>query len=482
MRRADPRSTVPAPLEAPTGRPAPTFFRAPRRLELADALGEAIQKQTWPWARDLLRPFVQRLVLGAPKPLEGLVDPQALAESNSRFIDVLYGSAAEGCYLRVHVTETLPPPESGFASRPRATLLLHHGFNGSTFSFRFISRLLAQEGYRVICMDRPPFGLTARPSTWPTGLPSPYANAGAARLALGLLDALSITEPVVAIGHSAGASICLEMRQQRPDRVRAIGLISPALPADTGRTLLNRQDLGGILRFAVVRVIMSSDELGTYYARDIIGRRTRELRGGKGDIGLFDPELLTDELTEGYLKPTLAKDWDLGTVRQFRSFTENGLGYDYDQLTLPMCIVQGRYDKVTSTDEVRRLVSRLAAREQVVSEGGARASVASFHASLMARLESARGEWRPSLLEWRPEGSARAWTVYYEIEGTAHLPLDEKPEATSLALELWLNDVLMSSGSEGARTVAAQDAVGRGDSTITDDESGGAEMREESLS
>lgn len=66
---------------------------------------------------------------------------------------------------------------------------------------------------RVIAFDRPPYGLTQRPtSAPPASAPpeaNPYTNEGAAALAIGLMDALGV-ERAVMVGHSAGAAVAVE--------------------------------------------------------------------------------------------------------------------------------------------------------------------------------------------------------------------------------------------------------------------------------
>lgn len=59
------------------------------------------------------------------------------------------------------------PVTSRGAEPPLGTVVLMHGFNGSCFSWRYVGPALAAAGYRAIAFDRPPFGLTQRPRTWP---------------------------------------------------------------------------------------------------------------------------------------------------------------------------------------------------------------------------------------------------------------------------------------------------------------------------
>jgi alpha-beta hydrolase superfamily lysophospholipase len=78
-------------------------------------------------------------------PLAGTRPPDALADVNSRFVEV------NG--LRVHTKQ---------AGKGQPALVLLHGFGASTFSWREVLAPLAEVG-TVIAFDRPGFGLTSRP-------------------------------------------------------------------------------------------------------------------------------------------------------------------------------------------------------------------------------------------------------------------------------------------------------------------------------
>ncbi|KAK9831933.1 hypothetical protein WJX81_000861 [Elliptochloris bilobata] len=121
----------------------------------------------------------------------------ALADSESRFLDL--GG------LAVHYKEALPP--GGGAAAGRAVVLIH-GFGGGTFSWRLVmAQLAARAGCRVVALDRPGFGLTARPpvSRRRANLYTPRA---AAEATLRLCAALRLRRVVLA-GHADGATVAL---------------------------------------------------------------------------------------------------------------------------------------------------------------------------------------------------------------------------------------------------------------------------------
>lgn len=81
--------------------------------------------------------------------------------------------------------------------------LLVHGTGASTHSFRGLIPLLASR-YRVIAMDLPGHGFTCGAKAEDLTLP------GMARALAALLRALQV-EPALAIGHSAGAAVLIQM-------------------------------------------------------------------------------------------------------------------------------------------------------------------------------------------------------------------------------------------------------------------------------
>lgn len=86
------------------------------------------------------------------------------------------------------------------------TLLLLHGAGAATHSWRDLAPLLAQD-FTVIAPDLPGHGFTETPKA--DGLSLPGMARGLAAL-LAKLDA----EPVMAVGHSAGAAIAMRMARE----------------------------------------------------------------------------------------------------------------------------------------------------------------------------------------------------------------------------------------------------------------------------
>ena len=103
-----------------------------------------------------------------------------------------------------------------------------HGLNGSSLNFTAIGVLLA-DTVRGVAMDLPGFGHTEPGrATW--GL----AEHG--DLVERFLDA-EFDQPVHLVGNSMGGSIVVRLAAKRPDLVRTLTLISPALPDQRPRAV-----------------------------------------------------------------------------------------------------------------------------------------------------------------------------------------------------------------------------------------------------
>lgn len=102
-------------------------------------------------------------------------------------------------------------------------VLLLHGAGASTHSWRGLAPLLARH-HTVVAADLPGHGFTGTPPPRQASLP------GMAAALHGLLDALEL-QPVLAIGHSAGAAVMLRMsidgRLSAPSLISLNGALLP---------------------------------------------------------------------------------------------------------------------------------------------------------------------------------------------------------------------------------------------------------------
>ncbi|GIL93451.1 hypothetical protein Vretifemale_20850 [Volvox reticuliferus] len=289
------------------------------------------------------------------------------------------------------------PPNPHPSPDAAPMLLLMHGLNGSTFSWRLLMDDLSAYvspstgGCRVVAYDRPPYGLSQRPLTWRREEDNPYTLAGGARLAAGLLDALlgptpaqsaasgaapgaavlqqrasDVGKQAVLVGHSAGASVAVETALRYPERVCGLVLIAPAISTDP-RGFLARADLGQLLRFAWTRSLLSVDGPGLHYVRRQVMKRKAEVEAGR--LGLYaDEREVPQEVIDGYLRPLRARDWDVGMLMAYRSLQVSGGPPHLEQLRVPVLVLQGREDRTVPMETAQAVAAALKRRQGAVTE------------------------------------------------------------------------------------------------------------------
>ena len=289
------------------------------------------------WLVGILIAIVLVILLGpflVPVPALGGIDAQALADADSRFIDVPLGSDS----IEVHYKEL---------GEGEPTLLLLHGFGASLFSWREVMAPLA-ENHRVIAFDRPAFGLTERPlrgawgtaAEWNAGVP--YSPGAQADLTIALMDELGV-EQAVLVGNSAGGTVAMLTALKYPERVQGLILISPAVynggaPA-TAQWLLNTPQMQHIGPLIARRI----QEWGMDFARS----------------AWHDPALITQDVWDGYLAPLQVQNWDRALWELTSASRPSGLPERLDDLTLPILVITGDDDRIVPTAQSERLAQEL---------------------------------------------------------------------------------------------------------------------------
>ncbi len=198
-------------------------------------------------------------------------------------------------------------------------LLLLHGLNGSTFSFRLLMPYLAPH-FRTIALDLKGFGFSDRPAG------GDYSLGEQARLVAGFLDALGVEKAFV-LGHSLGGAVAMRLAIAYPERVERLILVSAADDSELRKGLRSARVIRPMLPI-VAAFTLQNERF-----------RRMSLRSA-----CYDPAFVTPEVVEGYLSPTHIR----GHLRALGSLMvdrRRDAPLDVTSITQPTLILWGTADR-----------------------------------------------------------------------------------------------------------------------------------------
>ncbi|NVK81105.1 alpha/beta hydrolase [Streptomyces morookaense] len=254
---------------------------------------------------------------------------------------------ADGEQLR---TVTLPGVELTVRSRPPARTglppaLYVHGLGGSSQNWSALMEALAGtvDGE---ALDLPGFGDTPPPQD------DDYSITGYARVVIRHLDA-SGRGPVHLVGNSMGGAIATRVAAVRPDLVRTLTLVSPALPE------LRPQ------RTALPTGLLAVPGIVSWFAKATRDwspeRRTRELLAlTYGDPARVTPEAFALAVEEYERRLELPYFWDVmarsarGIVDAYTLGGQHSLWRQAERVLAPTLLVYGMRDQLVSYRMARR--------------------------------------------------------------------------------------------------------------------------------
>jgi len=208
-------------------------------------------------------------------------------------------------------------------------LLLLHGLNGSTFSFRLLMPCLTPH-FRAIALDLMGFGYSDRPQH------RDYSLGAQARLVAGFLDTLGIEKASV-LGHSLGGAVAMHLALEFPERVDRLILASSASDAETRRGLRSSRLVRPLLPVVAAFTVQNQRF------------RRMSLRSA-----CYDPAFITPEVIEGYMGPTRVR----GHLRALGSLMvdrRKDLPLDPSTISQPVLIIWGAADRWLPASHAERL-------------------------------------------------------------------------------------------------------------------------------
>ena len=346
---------------------------------------------------------------------DGEVPADALADADSRFATI------RG--VRIHYKDSFTPraedesesvgdgrAESEFFP-PDAAVGFVHGFGAGAFSWRKIAPSLATMlGVRVICLDRPGFGLSARPKRGEfSESDSPYDVLEQARIVIELCAFLGV-ERVLFVGHADG---CLVAMRAATEAEEMTPLEDASLEKKSGSNKVRVAGLallGADARLdaavpAPVRLLLNT-KLGEKMLRPLLRTEMGEVANRRA---WFDRSKLNGETLRLYQLPLCIEGWDsalMEAARTRQKMTQRDISIALEALKdTPTLMVTGADDVVAPPTraiavaaELRRCALKILPRcGHLPHEESPRALLEALRPFVLETLQRGRG--RASLLE-----------------------------------------------------------------------------------
>ncbi len=241
--------------------------------------------------------------------------------------------------------------ETGPANGP--PVLLAHGTAAWSRLWNATSRALANEGFRAIAFDMPPFGFSERATD------TDYSRVTQAKRLLALVDALEM-KPVL-VAHSFGAGPATEAVMRRPEAFAGLVMVDGAV--GLGSHNLNAELPPPLrplwLRKTVLSLTATNPLMTTTLLRQLVHRK----------------EAATPEVAKMLQRPGLIKGSTDALARWLPSLllppqeAFSTRANSYQKLTLPTALIWGQEDTITPIEQAKTLQSLIPNAQLEVLQG-----------------------------------------------------------------------------------------------------------------
>jgi pimeloyl-ACP methyl ester carboxylesterase len=214
------------------------------------------------------------------------------------------------------------------------TLLLIHGYTASTFAWRTVAPMFADEGFHVIAVDLLGFGYSEKPRWFD------YSIEAQARQVSRFMDRMGIGRATV-VGSSYGGAVASTVALDYPERVEKLVLVN-AVCNDNLRSM-------PVLRLAAIPGI---GEAIVPFLADTKAFHRRRMRK---TLSPANHGLISRERVDGIVRPLAAADSHHALLATSRNWHANRVTYDAHLIKQPTLIVWGEDDRVTPPGDGHRL-------------------------------------------------------------------------------------------------------------------------------
>tara|TARA_B100000809_G_scaffold193528_1_gene192494 strand:- start:580 stop:1410 length:831 start_codon:yes stop_codon:yes gene_type:complete len=237
--------------------------------------------------------------------------------------------------LPLHVETLGPDPDSGVDS-----IVLVHGYGGSSFSWRYWTPLLAKRAH-VVLVDMKGFGSAPKPDD------GQYGPGHQAELIYRLILQADL-QRVTLIGHSLGGGVALgvalKLLDSDPGRLKRLILVASAA---------YKQQLPPFVALAKYRRLVSTvlRILGT---RFVIRHVLKSI--------VFDASAVSDDQVLGYAEPLSSLEAHRALIDTALAIVPPDLGKmtaRFEELDVPTLVLWGRQDRVVPLWVGERLADQL---------------------------------------------------------------------------------------------------------------------------
>jgi pimeloyl-ACP methyl ester carboxylesterase len=223
----------------------------------------------------------------------------------------------------------------------KPTLIMLHGFAGSSYTWRKVAPLVADVA-NVVAFDIMPFGLSDKPTAFDYRYPSQ------ARVVSGLISTLGIRHPVP-MGHSYGGTIAAYTALQ-DKRVKRLVLVDAGILAT------------GIPSFARY-MFFPMGRLGAQLFAFPSFRRRFVAKS------FIDPKLVSDDLVQDLCLGTRMDSYVAGTGEFFSQYMDVEVGRLLDGIRADTLLLWGAHDRNNPSTNGERMAARLRSAELHVIAG-----------------------------------------------------------------------------------------------------------------